>query len=325
MEPIRVVDLFSGAGGFSLGFRNQGFEISFAIDIDHSAARTYSLNFPDTVVIEGDVREISGRDILDVVGKPPEVVIGSPPCEPFTAANSLRLNNPIDRLYVDERGNLTLEFIRLVGELRPKVFVMENVPSIVETAELREAIIHEFRRVGYEPVFNFLHAEDYENPSRRLRVFISNVKITPRRSSKRVTVAEALEGLDGNFDVPNHEIHEIPERKMLEISKLGYGDYLTMFRGHKGEIPVGIRLDPYDLAPTVLGNSRFIHPFHDRYLTVREQARLMSYPDDHVFIGSRDEQYNQVGEAVPVALSTAIASFIRVNVFGLDDRSPQRH
>ncbi len=323
LEQIRVVDLFSGAGGFSLGFRGQGFKVLVAIDIDHSAARTYSLNFPDTTVLEEDIREITGKDILDIIGSPPEVVIGSPPCEPFTAANPLRLDNPIDRLYVDERGNLTLEFIRLVGELRPKVFVMENVPAIVETPELREAITHEFRRVGYEPVFNFLHAEDYGNPSRRLRVFVSNVQITPKRWGKKVTVAEALEGLE-EADLPNHEVHEISEKKMIEISKLGYGDYLTMFKGHKGEIPVGIRLDPYDLAPTVLGNSRFIHPFHDRYLTVREQARLMSYPDDHVFVGSRDEQYNQVGEAVPVALSTAIASFIKVNVFGLDGR-PSQH
>jgi Site-specific DNA methylase len=76
-------------------------------------------------------------------------------------------------------------------------------------------------------------------------------------------------------------------------------------------IPLYVRLHPDELAPTVLGNSRFIHPFEDRFLTVREQARLMSYPDDHVFLGSRDEQYNQVGEAVPVALSKAIAEYLK--------------
>jgi DNA (cytosine-5)-methyltransferase 1 len=108
---------------------------------------------------------------------------------------------------------------------------------------------------------------------------------------------------------------------MREISKLNYGDYLTMFRSYKGDVPIYIRLNPYDIAPTVLGNSRFIHPFHDRYLTVREQARLMSYPDDHVFIGSKDEQYNQIGESVPVVLSSAIASYIKVKIFDYNDRS----
>jgi DNA (cytosine-5)-methyltransferase 1 len=312
---LKVVDLFSGAGGFSLGFKNQGFNIALAIDINHAAARTYAQNFPSTVVLEEDIRNVTGEEIIDILGSSPDILIGSPPCEGFTAANPSRLKNPVDRLYLDERGSLTLEFIRLVGELKPKIFVMENVPAIVETKELKDALELEFSKIGYNQIyFNFLRAEDYGNPSRRLRVFISNIRINPPRLTKKVTVHDAISDLDGRTDVPNNEIHEISEKKMLKIGKLGFGDYLTMYRGSKKEIPLYIRLDPFDLAPTVLGNSRFIHPYHDRFLTVREQARLMSYPDDHVFIGSKDEQYNQIGEAVPVALSTAIASYIKVKI-----------
>ncbi|QGA54933.1 DNA (cytosine-5-)-methyltransferase [Sulfolobus sp. E5-1-F] len=312
MEQIKIIDLFSGAGGFSLGFKKLGIEPKLAIDINHAATRTYSLNFPNTIVIEDDIREISGKEILKNVGDEIDVIIGGPPCEGYTAANPLRMLDPLDRLYLDQRGSLTLEFIRIVDELKPKIFVMENVPAIIETQSLRDALISEFKRAGYDNIFfNILHAEDYGNPSKRKRVFISNVRILPIKTQKRVTVYDAIHDLDSKPDVPNNDISEPNEKKLLKISKIGHGEYLTMYKASKGKnMPLYIRLSPFDLAPTILGNSRFIHPFHDRFLTVREQARLMSYPDDHVFLGSKDEQYNQVGESVPVALSTAIAKEI---------------
>lgn len=309
---ITVFDLFSGAGGFSLGFRRSEFNILLAIDVDHAAARTYAFNFPETIVIEDDIRNYLGEELAKIAENTPDVIIGSPPCEPFTAANPLRMKDPLERLYVDSRGNLTLEYIRIVSELHPKVFVMENVPAIVETSELKDAIIHEFKRAGYNQIFfNYLRAEEYGNPSRRLRVFISNIPIKPNRKTIHyVKVWDAISDLMDRTDLPNHQIQELSEDKLKQIANLSFDDYLTMFRGSKRNIPVGIRLNPFDIAPTVLGNSRFIHPFLNRYLTVREQARLMSFPDDHVFFGTRDEQYNQVGEAVPVVLSTVIAQEI---------------
>ncbi len=310
--PLKVVDLFSGAGGFSEGFRQAGFRIVLGIDVNHEAARTYSANFPEAVTLEEDIRDVTGREIEGLVGKP-DVVIGSPPCEAFTAANPYRLTDPLERLYLDERGNLTLEFVRLVGELKPKVFVMENVPALAETRDLKEALRYEFKRVGYETVFfNFLNAEDYGNPSRRKRLFVSNIPLSPKKGEKRVTVWDAIGDLMYRRDLPNHEISELNEKKLKKIVKMDKWDYLTMYRAYGGRnIPLYVRLPANDLAPTVLGNSRFVHPIEDRFLTVREQARLMSYPDTHVFFGSKDDQYNQVGEAVPVALSRAIAEFIR--------------
>ncbi|BCU70602.1 DNA cytosine methyltransferase [Stygiolobus caldivivus] len=312
MGRITIIDLFSGAGGFSLGFRKAGFIIRLAVDINHAAARTYSLNFPHTIVVEDDIRNLTGKDIRYLVGDDIQIVIGSPPCEPYTGANPLRMREPLDRLYLDERGELTLEYIRMVGELSPKIFVMENVPSIANTESLREAIKLEFRRVGYEKIFfNYLKAEDYGNPSKRTRVFISNIPLNPPKLKRRTTVWDAINDLSDPKMVnaiPNHEIQEVNERKMKDLAKTEIDDYITMFRGSSGRnIPLYIRLNPNKLAPTVLGNSKFIHPYESRFLTVREQARLMSYPDFHVFLGNKDEQYNQVGEAVPVALSTAIA------------------
>ncbi|MEM0016411.1 MAG: DNA cytosine methyltransferase [Saccharolobus sp.] len=312
MDQIKLVDLFSGAGGFSLGFKTTPIKIALAIDINHSAARTYSVNFPDTIVIEDDIRNITGYEILKLVGNKIDIVIGSPPCEPFTAANPLRMKEPIERLYLDERGTLTLEFIRIIDEIRPKIFVMENVPAIIGSPSLREALLNEFKKAGYDKIyFNILRAEDYGNPSRRTRVFISNIPLQNIKIYRKITVYEAIYDLDNRTDIPNNEISELSEKKISEISKIKFEEYLTMYKGSEDKnIPLYIRLNPYDIAPTVLGNSRFIHPFHDRFLTVREQARLMSFPDDHIFLGSKDDQYNQVGESVPIVLSTFIAKEI---------------
>lgn len=321
MAPPVVVDLFAGAGGFSLGFKLAGFNVVLSIEIASAPAKTYALNFPETIVIQDDIRDYKGSELIKIVEKKPDIVIGSPPCEPFTGANPNRFSYELDRLYQDPKGLLTLEFIRIVGELKPKVFIMENVPSLISSKLLRNAIIYEFNKIEYTKIFfNILKAENYGNPSRRTRVFISNIPLNPPKSKRRVTVIEAIKDLEEfNVRVPNHEPIELSEKKINKISKVKIGDYLTMYKGSSGKnIPLYIRLDPNKLAPTVMGNSRFIHPFKNRFLSVREQARLMSFPDNHVFVGSKDEQYNQVGEAVPVALSYSIAKEVLGVTFGIN-------
>ena len=306
-----LFDLFCGAGGFSLGFYlTNRFKHVLAIDNYPPAAKTYKQNFPNTIVITEDIKDINSDIIFDLVDKDIDVVIGSPPCEPFTGANPKRERNPLDRLYKDPIGRLTLNFIRLVGILKPKVFIMENVPAIMDNG-LKVALMKEFRIAGYKKIyFNILRAEDYGTPSHRVRVFISNVEIKPQRTRKRVAVAEALSGLPepGTSYPPNHDVPSMPRKKLKRISRLKWGEALIYYEGARGHrLPNLIRLHPYRIAPTVLGSSRFIHPFENRFLTVREQARLMGFPDTFVFLGGRDEQYNMVGEAVPVPLSKAIA------------------
>lgn len=313
---FNLVDLFCGAGGFALGFKQTGFRILLGIDNDRAPARTFKYNFPKAIVLAEDIKEVSGNEILllikELLGEDIniDVVIGSPPCEPFTAANPKRMRNPIDRLYSDPIGRLVLHFIRIVGELKPKVFVMENVPGILEPSIMR-AIRREFQRVGYDEIyFNKLLAEDYCNPSHRLRVFVSNIRIKPpRKCTRPPTVEEALKDLPppGSREIPNHDPLPLSSRKLKRIARLGWGKPLIYYEGANKRLPNLIRLDPRRHAPTVLGSSRFIHPYEDRFLTVREQARLMGFPDNHVFFGGRDEQYNQVGEAVPVPLAKAIA------------------
>ncbi len=305
---MNVVDLFAGAGGFSRGFMNAGFEVVMAVENFKPVANTYRKNFPEVDVIERDVKCVRGDEIKRICGDV-DILIGSPPCEPFTPANVKRYPKPEDRLYQDKIGRLTLHFIRLVKETSPKVFIMENVPGILD---LKNALIKEFRKTGYEIHFNILRAEDFENPSMRTRVFISNVKICPERSRRRVKVIDAIGDLpEPNCCIPNHEAMRIPRDKLRRIRNLRWGESLIRFEGAGGYYRNWIRLHPYRLAPTVMGNSRFIHPFRDRLLTVREHARLMGFPDDHIFLGGREVQYDMVGEAVPVPLSTAIAKYIK--------------
>lgn len=314
MEEYKVVDLFCGAGGFSRGFRDEGFRVVLGVDSVETVAQSFKYNFPQALVLVEDVGTLRGEDILSLIGQP-DVIIGGPPCEPFTGANPLRRPDPLDRLYGDPTGMLVLHFTRLVGDLKPRVFVMENVPAIVE-GPLREAIKREFARVGYPRVyFNVLRAEDYGCPSHRLRLFISNIRIKPEPLRRRATVIEAIGDLpppQAPHEIPNHELICLSPRKRRRISKLKWGEALVRYPGVKGKVLYNyVRLHPYKLAPTVMGSSRFVHPFEDRILTVREQARLVGFSDDHVFFGGRDLQFDQVGEAVPPPLARAIAREVR--------------
>ncbi len=309
----QVVDLFCGAGGFSRGFLEAGYEILGGVENAPGPAATYRRNFTDAVVIEEDIRRVSAEDVVREIGEP-DVLIGGPPCEAFTAANAERRRDPLARLYDDPRGRLVLHYIRLLGDLRPEVFVMENVPAITE-GPLKKALEKEFARVGYDEVyFNVIEALDQGVPSQRRRVFISNVPIEPEpRVSKPKTVWDAIGDLpdpDGG-EVPNHEFKPLTRRKLRRIRRLRWGQALTRVKGAKGYFKNWLRLHPWKPAPTVMGGSRFIHPFDDRVLTVREQARLMGYPDDHVFEGGVESMYDQVGESVPPPVAEAIAREIK--------------
>ncbi len=311
-----LLDLFSGAGGFARGFKDEGFRVLLAIDSDKSVARSYVANFPGAITIREDIREVTCDDVKYFLGSlQVDVVIGSPPCEPFTASNPRRREDPLERLYSDPVGTLVLEFVRILECVKPKLFVMENVPGILE-GPLKVALRKELGAVGYGTLyFNILRAEEYGAPSRRTRVFISNVPISPPKLRKAVTVWDVIGDLPPPSQdpfIPNHEPPpSLSFRKLKKVSKLKPGGALVRYRGSGGKLyPNLIKLYPNSLAPTVLGSSRFIHPYEPRLITVREQARLMSFPDDHVFFGGKDEQYNQVGEAVPPALSRAIARYL---------------
>lgn len=307
---MRVLDLFAGAGGFGWGFRRAGFEVVGAMEAWKYPAETYRRNFPDTLLWEADIREVDAVDVERRIGKP-DVIIGGPPCEAYSVANANREEDPLDRLYKDPRGRLTLHFIRFVGDLQPETFVMENVLGIVEGG-LKEALRYEFGRVGYDVRFNVLEASKYGVPSKRTRVFISPLRIRPRGERKK-RVWDAIGDLPDPREesLQNHVFKALPAKIEKIVHRIKWGRAPIHFKGAKRTHQNYLRLHPQRVAPTVMGASRFIHPFSDRLLTVRENARLMSFPDSHIFFGPIEQQYNQAGEAVPPKLAFKIAEVVR--------------
>ena len=316
MDAPTVVELFAGCGGFGFGFAERGFRITHAVESFRTSLQTYVANVPLGEPVLSDVRKVD----LAKLGRP-DLVIGGPPCEAFTVANADRRKDPLDRLYHDPMGSLTIQYAIMVKNLRPRAFVMENVPPIMDhplEGELRMV----FARAGFPDIhFNRILAEDVGTPSHRDRVFISNLRLDPPRThaGRHVTVEQSIADLqDLDVDVPNHRAPRLGRKQQGAIEALAEGRSAYHYRAADGRVHhAWTRLPADRLAPTVKGLGRFIHPVEDRLLTPREHARLMGYPDDFVFHGSINEQYNQVGESVPPPLSLALAEAARKGLDGL--------
>lgn len=306
-EPT-VIEAFAGCGGFGFGFAENGFRITHAVESFRTSLETYVANVPVEDAVLADVRKVD----WDALPKP-DVLIGGPPCEAFTVANADRRSDPLDRLYHDPVGSLTLQYVKIAKALQPRFFVMENVPPIMEGALERE-IRMVFARNGYERIyFNRVQAESVGTPSHRDRVFISNMPLNPPKVEREVSVQEAIGDLVSlDVDVPNHMPPRLGKKQTRMIEDLAEGKSAYHYRAAGGRVHhTWTRLAPDKLAPTVKGLGRFVHYSEDRLLTPREHARLMGYPDDYVFHGSVNEQYNQVGESVPPPLSLALAREVR--------------
>jgi len=320
---VKILDLFCGAGGFFYGFSSLSNDSHLAIDLDEHAIETYRLNYPDAKILQTDINNIHSQQIKEELGGTPDIIIASPPCEEFSKANPDSRGSTADRIYGEGTAKLLLDAIRIIGDFAPKAFVIENVAALLLDGG-KEIIKREFERVGIDNVeFNLIRAHQHGNPSKRLRVFISNIRMKPPRK-KPPTVMETigdLPSLDLNeiFNpgviFPNHEIYPLADDKMKSVRKTRWGQGAKHFRvSKKRSLPNWVRLFPDRLATSINGLSRYVHPYENRLLSVREHARLMSYPDSFVFIGSKDSQYNQVGESVPPLVSYLIAQEVRAHI-----------
>lgn len=321
---LKYIDLFSGAGGFSLGFDNKGFQNVFSIDIEPSFCETYRHNFPNHQLIEKDICDLSDSEInylkeFDEI----DVVIGGPPCQGFSIAGN------IGRKFVDDpRNRLFKEFVRVVKVIKPKFFVMENVARLYthNKGATRNEIIKDFEKLGYKVDCKILNSADYGVPQVRKRVIFigasTNQKIEfPQKEVENyVSVKEALSKYPklesgDESSIPNHIAMSHSEQMLTKMSYVSDG-------GDRNEIPVKIRPKSGDVrkyikyasdkpSVCVTGDMRKIfHYEQNRALTVRELAKLQSFPDDFVFKGSRISQQQQVGNSVPPKMAEAIAKVI---------------
>ncbi len=194
-----LIDFFAGAGGMSLGFKKAGFDILAANDIDIDCRETFKKNFPEVPHILKDIRNLTAEDIFQICGtKKIDVVVGGPACQGFSLANNKT------RTADNPKNELVFEFIRLVKEIRPKWFIMENVEGLINmnNGSFTESIVQNMRKQGYSVEFAPLSAADYGVPQKRRRVFFignrDGYTIHPPKkkfgteSKPHITVEEAL-------------------------------------------------------------------------------------------------------------------------------------
>lgn len=325
------IDLFTGAGGLYRGFKDAGMDHLLSVEIWKPAIDTLRDNYPDIELYEGDIRELDEKKLEGFLnGRECDVLVGGPPCQGFSTIGK--------RLEKDPRNELVFEFIRIVNTVRPKFFIMENVKGLLSANNgiMRNLIIEEFAKIGYKnTISSVLCAADYNVPQMRQRVFFFGVRddislpeklAFPEKNESKVTVGEAIMDLMGSENqVPNHipmkhndtvakRIACIPEGGGIpkdglpeEVAYGSRSDYAN--NKLKNFSHVYKRLDRKKQATTMVpGHNAFpLHPVANRSLTVREAARIQTFPDDVVFSGSRQEQCIQVGNAVPVKLAEALA------------------
>ena len=329
------IDLFTGAGGLYRGFKDAGFEHLFSVELWKPAIDTLKHNYPGINLYEDDIRELDEDTILKLLnGKECDVLIGGPPCQGFSTIGK--------RLEKDPRNELVFEFIRVVEIVKPKFFIMENVKGLLSANKgiMRDLLIEKFVEIGYKnTISSVLCATDYGVPQMRQRVFFFGVRDDielkselsfPKPTDKTKTVGDVIMDLLGKEnEISNHipmnhnktvveRIKYIPEGGGIpkeglpeEVAYGSRSDYAN--NKLKNFSHVYKRLDRSKPATTMVpGHNAFpLHPVADRSLTVREAARIQTFPDDVVFMGNRQEQCIQVGNAVPVKLAEALAENIK--------------
>ena len=346
MKP-RVIDLFAGVGGLSLGFEKKGFDVVLANEYDASIATSYIANHKNTKMIVGDITSLDLEDTFGKLAGTIDVVIGGPPCQGFSQKGQRKTIH-------DERNFLFKYYVSVVELVKPKYFVMENVPNLL-TAEggyFRHEIEELFNKLGYSLEYGVLNASDYGVPQNRRRAVIigkldGDAPKLPVPKRNNVTIWDAISDLaylesgegseEQEYKYPAESDYEkmlrkdssklfnhiatkhsplalkvlalIPPnagREVLPEEHLTKSIYSgTWTRMKKDEISVTIttRFD----TPS---SGKFTHPFLNRAITVREAARIQSFPDNFHFVGNKGSQMKQVGNAVPPLLAAAIAEVI---------------
>lgn len=342
IHNFKVVDLFSGCGGLSFGFVQQGFDVVAGVDNWKDSLVTFEHNHPGAKGILMDLGSFDPKELKRTVGKI-DVVIGGPPCQGFSISGKRNPDDPRNGLYAS--------FVRTVAELKPNAFVLENVPNLIAMSGgiIKDQIIKDFTSFGYEVKYKVMLASDYGVPQNRRRVVFVGVlgrnsfefpEPMYADSKSKVTASQALS------DLPEESVMEGTENKKKPSS-----DYQAMMRrktnkifnheitnhdrktietialvpdgGNYKNLPAHLqRTRRVNIAWTRLsstkpsftidtGHRHHFHYKHNRIPTVRESARLQSFPDDFVFMGSKTSQYKQVGNAVPPLMSEVIAAELK--------------
>lgn len=341
------IDLFSGAGGMSLGASMAGVRTLYAVEANLWAARTYAQNHKNVSVVAKTIEAVTRRDFVGIPRREQLVVFGGPPCQGFSTSNQKTRNshNPTNWLFK--------EYFRVVKELVPDWVIFENVTGIVQTekGDFLNRVIDQIEKLGYQHSTWVLNAADFGVPQRRTRLFI----VASRGSGPRSPVGDRSDYRNVNV---NEAISDLPSltngasMSLMPYKTAAHSAYAKRMRGRLRacanhlvtrnqsnivkrysfippggnwrDIPARLMKNyedrerchewiyhrlRFDEPSVVIGNYRknmLIHPRADRGLSVREAARLQSFPDWFEFLGSIGFQQQQVGNAVPPLLARAV-------------------
>lgn len=320
-----AIDLFAGAGGLSQGLKDAGWAVAAAVEYDQTASETHKSNFPSTEHFCTDVREIDFKRFQGV-----GLIAGGPPCQPFSVSGK--------RLGAFDIRDMVPEFVRAVSEARPKAFMMENVAGLAGARfnHYLEEQIFSLYSLGYTVFSKVLNAGDFGVPQNRQRLFLVGLRNSAKLGAfqfpeashgqdapnRSVTVKEALR--DVPTDTPNNAKVVFCKNPVLRKSP-----YAGMMFNGKGR-PINLDGLSHTIPASAGGNRTHIldplgviNDYHSdlmkgrkprvgqlgevRRLTVRESARIQSFPDNFKFLGKQSSRYSQVGNAVPPVLAGAVA------------------
>jgi len=342
---MKIIDLFSGVGGLSLGFEWAGFESIAAIDFWDDAIKTYNHNRDKKVGLTIDIKKFND-EVLPTILKKNKIdgIIGGPPCQGFSTA---RLSNATTKIHEinKERNHLYLEFFRTVEIVKPRFFVIENVRGLVSASQgaFVKDIIERFGNLGYNVEYKILNASDYGVPQNRQRVFFVGLKKSkfsfPEKFDFKISTKDAIGDIvltdendiqeysckaQNDFqktmrkkskNLKNHEITIHNEQTTSVISLVPDGGNIKSLPPEYWEIrkynKAFQRMNSSLPSNTIdTGHRNYFHYSENRIPSARESARIQSFPDSFEFLGTKGSQYKQVGNAVPPLLANAIAKQI---------------
>jgi len=309
----KVISLFAGGGGSSLGYKMAGYDELLAIDFDKNSCDTLKLNF-DFPIWEKNIYEVKGKDILDfckIKKGDLDILDGSPPCQGFSMSGK--------RIITDTRNNLFLEYIRILKELSPKVFVMENVKGMVtgRMGGIFNKIIEMLNNCDYQVKCKLMNAVFYNVPQSRERLIFIGVRKDlnlepsfPSPNKNFINIKTALQGVNnktfGKPLTPNF----LKLWKQLSIGECG-----NKYRG-KNSYFNWFKVNSILPSRTVTKKTTgcLLHWKEPRYFTIEECKRLCSFPDDYKLIGSYSSQWARLGNSVMPNFMKAIAENIKLNI-----------
>jgi DNA (cytosine-5)-methyltransferase 1 len=335
VKKLNAIDLFCGCGGTTRGLRNAGFRVLGALDNDAYALNVYRSNHRGVRLWSADIRRISAvgmrRDLKLRKGQL-DLLAGCPPCQGFSSVRTLNGSRKVK----DQRNDLLFDFLRFARSFRPRAVMLENVPGLADDSRF-ERFVSKLRSLNYRVEYRIVNAADHGVPQRRKRLILlarardGDIEF-PARKAETVTVRQAIGQLPpaGKSGDPMHDAGEKRSEKVARLISL-----VPKNGGSRADLPARLRLkchrklrgffDIYgrmawnDVAPTITSGchnpskGRFLHPVHNRAITLREAAILQGFPLRYKFPAEiKKERISlMIGNALPPPLIAAHARLVR--------------